>query len=85
VIPIVLISSGWKRPLREGFLFYGVVNRECTKGRVKRSYPKVSNFSKQLFVVFVDHKIRVIFDDWADICGRRSCKRDGPAKARRAA
>jgi len=84
VIPMMLVSSGWKRPLCEGFFFYGVVSCGCGKGRVKRSHPEVYDFSKQLLVVLVDRNIRALFDDWAGICGK-FCKRGGFAKARRAA
>lgn len=43
-IPIVLMSSGWKRPLCEGFLFYGMISSEPRKGGIKRSYPEVCDF-----------------------------------------
>jgi len=78
--PIVLMSSGWKRPLCDGFLFYGVVSNGRWKERIKGQYPEVCKFPKQLIVVFVDRKVRVIFDNGADIHRRRFRKRDGHAR-----
>lgn len=78
--PIVLMSSGWKRPLCDWFLFYGMVSSGRWKERIKGQYPEVCKFPKQLIVVFVDRKVRVIFDNGADIHRRGFRKRDGHAR-----
>jgi len=78
--PIVLMSSGWKRPLCDGFLFYGMVSGGRRKERIKRQYPEVCEFPEQLLVVFVDREVRVIFDNGADIHRRSFRKRDGHAR-----
>jgi len=45
-MPIVLMSSGWKRPLCEGFLFYEMISGGRRKGKSKRSNPEVCDFPK---------------------------------------
>ena len=79
-IPIVLMSSGWKRPRCGGFLFYGMVSGGCHQGKVKRSYAEVCDFPKQLFIVLFDRQVRVVFHNGADVCRRRFRKRDGHAR-----
>jgi hypothetical protein len=52
---------------------------------MRRSYPEVCDFPKQLLVVFLTRQVRVIFDNGANIGRRRFRKRDGNTKTGRTA